>query len=690
MFLFKLCATQQYSPRLLENWLCSMQNAKTPIEFCFFEDNGKVKIVTNRDISSHFFGSISQNFNDANPNQNLKNNHKTLFYATQTKGPLLPIKRFSQFEDRTNKERIDPMDMMIKALARYPGAFLAFKFTPVKEKVRHKILKKAKKPWFQPERKFDQWESKGWFEITARRIFGPTLRKAVTSLIYKKADSQEQIQSLHEREDPKTAVLDKLSRPLFKVEICTSHNFQSFFDIFNLPYLGKLHLKKKPAHSILSAEELATIMSMPNPKNCENVLETESTAYLPAPQNPLEISQEDRKRHVYLLGKTGMGKSSTILHLLKQDFQKNNNIVLIDPHGDLVKDVLKMMPQEQQKHVILINPSEKEFPLALNPIEDAENPTLQAACLLEMFEALAKGSWGPRLEYILRNTILTLILSPNTTLLDLPRLLTNETFCKEKLATIKDLELHRFWFDEFLPQEKRLQQEQIAPILNKVGPLLTSPILRNIFGQPKGKFSFTKIIEKNPSKIVLINLSKGELGEDSSRMLGMIFISMIYAALLRRAATNPSSRKTLNLYIDEFQNFTTPTMISMLSECRKYGLALTLANQYLTQLKPEIQDAVLGNVGSLLAFRLSQQDAEQVAPSLGLTEQDLTNLAPFKAYAKLLKNSEPQALFRFDTQIPNLTQNPDFTKIMKNSFDRYCRRKTLVEEKIAERYNVRK
>lgn len=659
----------------------SMQNAKQPIQITFIEHKGKIKILTSRDLSQNFFGSKST--------KHTRPLLKKRLFATQPKGPLLPIKRFSQFEDRTNKERIYPMDTLIKSLARYPDAFLNFQFTPIREKTRHRLLKKAKTLHFKPERKFDQWESKAWTRISFRRIWGPLIRKGITRLSHTRLNA-EQIQSLHEREDPRTAVLDKLARPLFQVEISLSHNFQSFFETFNLPYIGKLQLKNKKQNVILSAEELASIMSLPDPKNCESTLETESTAFLPAPPNALKISEKDRRRHLYLLGKTGMGKSSTILHLLKQDFQENRNIILLDPHGDLAEDALKILPEEKQKQVVLIDPSQEDFPLALNPVENQGNPTLQAAGLLEMFEALSKGSWGPRLEHILRNVLLTLIISPNTTLLDLPRLLTNEEFCRSRLTHIKDLELRRFWLEEFWPQNERTRQEHIAPILNKVGPLITSPLTRNIFGQPRSKFSFEKIMNAKQNKIVLINLAKGEIGEDSSRMLGMIFISMIYAALLRRAATPLSSRQTLALYIDEFQNFTTPTLISMLSECRKYGLALTIANQYLTQLKPEIQDAVLGNVGSFLAFRLSQQDAERIAPALNLTEQDLTNLAPFQAYAKLLKNAQPQALFRFESPMPNRSQNPDIKKLQKISFDRYCRRKTLVEEKITARYNVRK
>jgi hypothetical protein len=682
MHLLRLCETREYEPRLLEHWLCTMQKNKQPLEITFAEKDGCIQIITSKDLSPHLIGSRSI------PHK--KSPLKPNFFVHQKKGPLLPIKRAAQFEDRTNKTRIFPANTLIQLMAVRPGSFIRFRFQPIPERKRRRALKKAKRPHFNPSRRFDQWESKAWFRLSFRRLLGPLLRKAITRLSLRPTETQEQTQSIHEREDPRTATLDKLARPLFQVQIELSHPFQNFASGFSLPYLGQLSICKKPKKLVLSAEELASIASFPSPKETAAHLHTESTAYFPAPKNPLQISEKDRRRHLYLLGKTGMGKSTTILHLLSQDIQENRSIVLIDPHGDLVEDTLQQIPSTHHKKITLLDPSNQDHPLALNPVEllPNESPTLKASALIEMFEALAKGSWGPRLEYILRNTLLTLILAPNTTLLDLPRLLTNKSFAQGLLTKITDQELLRFWNDEFLPQEPRTRQEHIAPILNKVGPLLTSPLLRNIFGQPKSKFNFTQAFQQN--RITLISLSKGKLGQDASAMLGMIFISMIQSALLQRASIPQDQRTTIATYIDEFQNFSTPTLLSMLAESRKYGLALTIANQYLTQLRPEIQDAVLGNAGSLLSFRLSHQDAEKIAPALSLTEEDLTNLAPFQVYAKLLKDSQTQPLFRWETPKPLPIQNPNIDKIRSLSLQHFCRRRSLVEEKIINRYNARK
>ena len=359
-----------------------------------------------------------------------------------------------------------------------------------------------------------------------------------------------------------------------------------------------LSVRKKPSQLVFSAEELATLLSPPHAKIFTPVLHTESTAYLPCSRkNPLQLSDEDRKRHFYLVGKTGMGKSTTLLHLYREDLRRGNSIVLIDPHGDLIEEALAHTPPERHKDVLWIDPSDADFPLALNPLEclPHENPVLKTSALVDMFEVLAKGSWGPRLEYILRNTLLALTLAPNTTLLDLPPFLTNPTRTRKILENVNDPELRRFFEEEFLTLDEKTRHEYIAPILNKVGPLLTTPLLRNMFSQPQGKFHWDSALDDG--KIILISLSKGKLGEDHSRLLDMIFIAMIQSALLRRADRPANERRTVAVTIDEFQNFASKTLLSMLSELRKYGLALTLANQYLTQLPPEVQDSVLGNVG---------------------------------------------------------------------------------------------
>lgn len=685
MFQLLLCQTQEYHPRQVEHLLHTFQKNKSTLEIILREHKGKVEWWVSEDWSPHFKGSRSI---EGSPLE--LESKQNLFYLAQKKGPLLPIKRWSQFEDRTNKTRINPLDALIPVLAKTPGAHLHFSLHFLSEKKRERAVKKVKKAHFEPDRRFDQWESKGWFKWSLRRWLGPLIRAHLHKPELSQKMQEEQTESSHEREDPRRAILDKLSRPLFHGTIKTSHPFGHFFHGFSLPYLGELVLSRHPRTLLFSAEELASLLSPPTPSSVAGFLKMESSSHLPHPlSDPWDLKEDDRKRHLYLLGKTGMGKSTALLTLFQKDLSKNCATLIIDPHGDLVEEALELIPKERHKDVLLVNPSDPEFPLALNPLEPSvgRSPSLQASALVEMFEALAEHSWGPRLEHILRNSLLTLIQSPNSTLLDLPRLLTDTEFCRDKIARLQDLELKRFFEEEFLSLDSRTRQEHSAPILNKVGPFLTSPLLRNIFGQPKSKLNLADSIEER--KIVLINLSKGKLGEDASRFLGMVLLSMIQNALLARAVKPQTERPTVFLSIDEFQNFSTPTLLSMLSELRKYGLALTLANQYLTQVPEEIQEAILGNVGSLVCFRTSNEDALRLAPIFGLLETDLTQVEPFQAYSRFLRKQELEPVFRVQVNKIQGEKGLSTTALQKRSQELLTRPRLQVEEKMKKRYTVK-
>lgn len=684
MYLIKLCETREYPPQVLEHWLHTVQKRKKSFEIFLINRDGKVELLCSEDLSHHFPHSSVRKIDDVNSlTLRLK------FWVAQTKGPLLPIRRLSQFENQLEKERLTPLNVLLPLLAKTENSCLRFSFHALPERTRERLVKKVQKNNFEPQRRFDQWESRGWLGISWRRFFGPLFRYFFFHSNPPKTQAFEQTETRHEKEDPKRAVLDKLSRPLFQVQIGMSHSFHEYFHGFNLPYLGALKIQKMTARILLSAEEIASLLAPPNVKEAAPYLLTEPTADLPCSLiNPLAFPEEDRKRHLYIVGKTGMGKSTLLLHLISQDAQQNFPILLMDPHGDLVEDALRVIPEHRHKDILIVDPSDSDNPLALNPLELKEggSASLQASSLVEMFAALSKGSWGPRLEYILRNTLIALILSPNSTLLDLPNWLLHPDYAKSKLPMIPDPEIRRFFQDEFFSLEERTRQEFIAPILNKVGPLLTLPQLRNILGQPKGKIDFESLFREN--RILLVNLSKGKLGEDGSRMLGMILLSLLQSTLLRRSKIAPEDRKTVSVLLDEFQNFTTPTLLSMLSESRKYGLALTLAHQYLTQLPPEIQDAVIGNVGSLFCFRLSQQDAEHIAPSLNLSENDLTGLHPFQVYAQCLRKQKRVPVFRLDLEKAPQIVPPEITLLKQKSVERLARKKSLVEAKIQERYNV--
>ncbi|MFA5792651.1 MAG: DUF87 domain-containing protein [Candidatus Gracilibacteria bacterium] len=679
MFLLRFCETQEYLPNVLEHWFHTIQKSHISKKFILHSKNGKVKILTSDDLSDFFIGS--RFIQEENPTHT-----QTKYFVRQKKGVLLPIKRYRQFEDRIQKTHLTPLDTLIKEMAQIEDAFVIFRFKPIKERVRAKALKKAKQYWFEPERKFDQWETYGWFSIKLRTILGPLIRISLRSKETLRP-IEGQMESLHEREDPRHAILDKLSRPIFKVQIELSHKFNQFFDGFTLPYLGELELTKTKSQMILSAEELTSLLSPPNAKSCSTVLETEKSTYLKAPLlNPLKLPEGDRKRHLYIIGKTGMGKSTAMLNIFQQDIIQNRTIVMLDPHGDLIDDAIKLIPKEREKDTIFFDVANTAYPPALNPLEllPGENAGLKASQIVEMFKTLANGSWGPRLEYILRNTLLLLILAKNTTLLDLPRVLTDPKTCLKFLSRVDDTELHRFFEKEFLGINPATRSEHTASILNKVGPLLSTPLSRNIFGQPKNKFNFQTAFKDK--KIILVPLPKGILGEDLSRLFGMIIIALIQNTLMQRAKIPIEERDLVALFIDEFQNFTTATLLSMFSESRKYGLALTVANQYLTQLPEEISDSILGNAGSILSFCVGYEDAKCLAPYFNLIEEDLTELQPFCAYAKFLYNQQRLPLFQLQVDKPQTNGTVKLEQVKKHSCEQIGRHVNQVEEKIKKRY----
>jgi hypothetical protein len=668
MYCIRPCSTRDDQPKQLEHWLHAIQKHTAPIHIILKENKGKVEWHCSTKITPFLQAATTQ--------ESQVKLIKCPFYVQQNKGPLLPIKRPSEFEDIVHKTRIIPLSSLIDTLAQCKEARIQFSIKAVKDSKRRRVLRKAKSPRFDITRRFDQWESKAWLKWRLRRLIGPLLRKSRELT----RTQEEQTTTRHEREDPRQAMLDKLSRPLFQVEISMSLPFKTYIHSFNLPYLNQLSIKKRPSKNLLSAEELASLLSIPN---AHPHLLQEASAHLPNPlKNPLGFNIADSARHSYLIGKTGMGKSTLMLQLFEQKLMNGECVILMDPHGDLVDSALERIPKYRENDVIYLDPSQSENPLSLNPLSlnKEESAHLRTSALIELFKALSQGSWGPRLEYILRNSLLTLCQAPNTRLLDLPRLLNDVHYAKRLLSQLKDLELQRFWEEEFFKLEPRIRHEHCAPILNKVGPLLTHPLLRNIIGQPKNKIALTQWYDQN--KIILIKLSKGALGEDLSRCLGIMLIAQIQSSLLTRQSTN--LRNPVNLFIDEFQNLCTQNLIGMLSESRKYGLALTLANQYLSQIPEDIQDAVLGNVSNLFLFQTSYQDAQQLAPGLGLNEFDLTQIEAFQCYIKRLHETKAQPLFRWKVDKPKARACMTLTK---KHWLPYTRPRELVEEKLFIRYN---
>ncbi len=336
-------------------------------------------------------------------------------------------------------------------------------------------------------------------------------------------------------------------------------------------------------------------------------------------QQQFGIYRSDRSRHVYIIGQTGTGKSGLLELLALSDIFHNQGYAIIDPHGDFAINNLKFVPADRIKDVVYFNPADTAFPLGFNPMEvyDPSQRSNISSEIIGVLKRMFGDSWGPRLEYILRYTILALLEYPDTTMLDITRMLTDKKFRDKVLAQVKDTVVLQFWRVEFASWNEKFVAEAIAPVLNKVGAFVANPIIRNIIGQPKSTFNIREIMDSG--KILVVNLSKGLIGEDNAAILGAFLVTKIQlAAMSRSDIQNVEDRRPFYLYVDEFQNFATDSFAVILSEARKYGLNLTVANQYVSQMNETVRDAVFGNVGTMISMRVSPEDApllsQQFAP----------------------------------------------------------------------------
>jgi hypothetical protein len=543
----------------------------------------------------------------------------------------------------------------------------------------------------------------------------------------------------HDRESANDAMMDKVVKLPFDVSVrvifapaledqetasVKVRELAGAFKQFNQPHLngfevselgGKEILKRfrrRELHEpfILNTEELATVFHLPNIEvktpniYWVNSKKLEPPVDLPNPAKEKDLSilgksnyrgvdnlfgirQEDRRRHVYIIGKTGMGKSTLLENMIISDINEGKGVAVVDPHGDLADSILDNIPSHRTNDVIVFDPSDREFPVAFNMLEniDPAMNSVVASGLLGIFKKLYAESWGPRLEHILRNTIMSLVEYPGTTMLGIPRMLVDQDFRRKVVRKISDPVVKRFWKDEFDAMQERQRTEAISPIQNKVGQFLSSPIIRNIVGQPKSMVDLRFAMDKK--KIFICNLSKGKIGEDNSSMIGSMIITKFQLDAMSRSDIPEKDRTDFYLYVDEFQNFATDSFATILSEARKYRLNLTMANQYIAQMPDEVRDAVFGNVGTLMSFQVGFDDAEYISKQFSeiALPNDLVQLPKYTLYNKLLIDGMPSQPFSAAT-LPPVGGDVDENrreKVIKFSRERYAKPVATVEDKIS-------
>jgi hypothetical protein len=399
---------------------------------------------------------------------------------------------------------------------------------------------------------------------------------------------------------------------------------------------------------------------------------------------PFGISVADQRHHIYVIGKTGSGKTTLLRNMIVQHIMLGHGVGLIDPHGDLAEELLHHIPRHRADHLVYFNPGDLDFPIGLNLIAGVapDERHLVASGIVSAFKNIWHDSWGPRLEYILYNAVAALLECPNTSLLGVNRMLTDDNYRAWVIRQIKDPFIRAFWVEEYAGYDPRFQREAIAPIQNKIGQFLLNPVIRNILGQVKNKVSFPFVMDNG--RLFIANLSKGQLGHDKANLLGSLLVTQFQLAAMARARRPESERRDFALFIDEFQNFSTESFASILAEARKYRLCLTLSHQYIDQLSLPVRQAVFGNAGTLIAFRIGYADAETMEKEFGKTfpPSVLADLERFEAVVKLLEDGTNREPFRAKTLPPLGNRIGRKDKLIARSRERFAQPRTTVEMKL--------
>ncbi len=399
-------------------------------------------------------------------------------------------------------------------------------------------------------------------------------------------------------------------------------------------------------------------------------------------EEPFGLSHADRQHHLYVIGKTGCGKTTLLRNLILQDIEAGRGVGVIDPHGDLAEELLDFIPPWRTDHVLYFNPVDAEHPIGFNPLRSEEPPHLIASGIVGALKSIWRDSWGPRLEYILYAAVAALAECKNTSFLGLPRMLTDERYRAWVVKQVKDPVVRAFWLREFEGYDRRFMQEAIAPIQNKVGQLLMAAPLRNILGQVRNRIDARFLMDGG--RIFIANLSKGRLGEDRANLLGALLVTQFQHAAKSRAELPEAARRDFHLSVDEFHSFSTDAFASVLSEARKYRLCLTLAHQYVGQLREEVMKAVFGNAGSVVAFRVGNADADVLEREFGeeYSARSFVELGNHEVCAKILDGGRCRQPFFGKTLPPLGTRHGRRQIIIRRSRERYARPRNVVEGKI--------
>jgi len=465
--------------------------------------------------------------------------------------------------------------------------------------------------------------------------------------------------------------------------------------------------------SVLNTEELATIFHFPN-KSVEtphifwlNAKRAPAPAQIPKSglyfgksiyrgvERPIYMDDDDRRRHIYIIGKTGVGKSELLKQLILQDIKEGKGVCFMDPH-DTIEKILELIPPERAEDVVYFDPSDSDRPMGLNMLEAYTEEqkhyvvTSIIGLMYKLYDPHQTGIIGPRFEHAIRNAMLTVMCEPGNTFIEVVRCLTDSAFVQQLLPKVQDPIVRRYWTDQIAQTADFHKSEVLDYIVSKFGRFVTNKLMRNIIGQSKSAFNFREIMDEG--KILLINLAKGKIGEENSQFLGLILVPKILMAAMSRQDIPEEKRRDFYLYVDEFQNFATPDFAQILSEARKYHLNLTVANQFIGQMEEEVKNAVFGNVGTLVSFRVGVSDANYLQHEFqpNFNEADLLNIERYNAYVKTIYHNEPLPPFSLDMtksmEAEAKIRNPKVAEMIKKlSALKFGKDKNMIEAEIGQR-----
>jgi len=635
-------------------------------------------------------------------------NGKVAFAAlTPKNSDYLPIRIFRDLP-------IDPLSSLTSVLAKMSegeGAAIQILIQPAGSKwagLGRSYISRTKKNEANPEKasfkvdsktleSIEQKVSKPGFNTVIRLVVNSTSKEAADAHLENLITSFHQFTSDHNH-------FSKVKHPMRKFFMIDF--IYRYFPMVNLPFFKQ--------YGVLNSDELATIYHLPNKS-----IETPHIFWLnakraPAPMQiassgqfigisryrgmdrPIYIGDDDRRRHLYVIGKTGTGKSQLLEELVIQDIKAGKGLAVVDPHGDLIDGILNRIPPERAEDVIYFDPSDTERPMGLNMLEaETEEQkhfvvTSIVGLMYKLYDPQKTGIIGPRFEHAVRNAMLTVMSEPGSTFIEVVRILTDSNFVQELLPKVQDPIIRRYWTDQIAQTADFHKSEVLDYIVSKFGRFVTNKLMRNIIGQSQSSFNFRKVMDEG--KILLVNLSKGKLGEENSNFLGLILVPRILIAAMSRQDIPEDKRRDFYLYVDEFQNFATPDFAQILSEARKYRLSLTVANQFIGQMEEEVKNAVFGNVGTLITFRVGVTDANYLQHEYQPTfnEIDLINIDKYNAYVKTIVHNEPVKPFSIDLSKDMSTvkseQNREVAKaIIQLSRLKYGQARELIEAEIQER-----